>query len=89
MILIKKENFHPSIDGKISGGRSRKFFKKKKDLSISESFKKDISKGVVQLMKPGQNHDLYQPPLLKEKETESNTVIYNSLLNQNHGTTNY
>ncbi len=66
-IPIKKENIHQSIDGNISHDQPGLSLKKEKGLSISESLKKDISKGLEQLMKPEQNHDLYQPQLLKKK----------------------
>ncbi|HEV8083393.1 MAG TPA: relaxase/mobilization nuclease domain-containing protein [Chitinophagaceae bacterium] len=66
-IPIKKENIHQSTDGNIYSGQAGSLLKKAKDLFVSESLKKDISKGLEELMKPEQNHDLYQSQLLKKQ----------------------
>ncbi|MEP7232107.1 MAG: relaxase/mobilization nuclease domain-containing protein [Ginsengibacter sp.] len=67
MIPIKKENIHQSFDRNISTGQPGLSLKKEKDLSISELLKKDIAKGLEQLMKPEENLDLFQPSLIKKK----------------------
>lgn len=72
-IPSKKEDIHQSIDGNIFIGQPGNSLKKEKDLSMSESLKKNISKGLEQLMKPEQNHDLYQPPSLKKKRKRKQT----------------
>ncbi len=72
-IPIKKEIIHQSLDENISIGQPVHSLKREKDLSISESLKKDIFKGLEQLIKPEQNHDLYQPPLLKKKRKRKQT----------------
>ncbi len=66
-IRIKKEIIQQSIDGNISIKQPGNSLKQVKDLSMSESLKKDISKSLEQLMRPEQNHDLNQPLLLKKK----------------------
>ena len=67
IIGLKNDNTNLLSDRKNTKVPSSHLSKTEKDISISGSLKKDISKGLEQLMKPEQNHELSGSELLKKK----------------------